>query len=293
MTGHLGISRTTFKVLAEFYWPGVQSDVRRFCRSCDICQRTTPRGRTAKVPLGQMPIIEVPFKRVAVDLVGPIQPTTSKGNRYILTVVDFATRYPEEVALKGIETEMVAEALVDIFCRTGVPKEMLTDMGSQFTSELMAEVSRLMSMHQLTTTPYHPMCNGLVERFNGTLEQILRRLCSERPADWDKYHPASLFAYRDAPQESLGFSPFELVYGHEVRRPMKILRELWTKEVEDPEVRTTYQYVLDLKERLEATCKMARENLERSLGRLLQQRCTGETDVRWRKSSRFIANRQQ
>lgn len=104
-----------------------------------------------------------------------------------MTVVDFATRYPEAVALKGIETEMVAEALVDIFCRTGVPKEMLTDMGSQFTSELMAEVSRLLSMRQLTTTPYHPMCSGLVERFNGTLKQILGRLCSERPADWDKY----------------------------------------------------------------------------------------------------------
>lgn len=181
-----------------------------------------------------------------IDPVGHIQPATSKGNRYILTVVDFATRYPEAVALNGIETEMVAEALVDIFCRTGVPKEMLTDMGSQFTSELMAEVSRLLSMRQLTTTPYHPMCNGLVERFNGT---------------------ASLFAYRDAPQESLGFSPFELVYEHEGRGPMKILQELWTKEVEDPEERFTDQYVVDLKERLKATCKMARENLERSSGR--------------------------
>jgi transposase InsO family protein len=176
-----------------------------------------------------MPIIEVPFRRVAVDLVGPIQPATSKGNRYILTIVDYATRYPEAVALKGIETERVAEALVDVFCRVGVPKEMLTDMGSQFTSELMAEVSRLLSIRQLTTTPYHPMCNGLVERFNGTSKQILRRLCSERPADWDKYLSASLFTYRDAPQESLGFSPFELVYGHEVRGPMKILWELWTK----------------------------------------------------------------
>lgn len=82
MTGHLGISRKTSKVLAEFYWPGVQAGVRRFCGSCDTCQRTTPRVRTAKVPLGQMPIIEVPFKRVAVDLVGPIQPATSKGKGF-------------------------------------------------------------------------------------------------------------------------------------------------------------------------------------------------------------------
>jgi hypothetical protein len=72
MSGHLETKRTRDKVLSEFYWSGVQSDVRRFCRLCDICQRTTPIGRTTKVPLCQMPIIDVPFQRVAVDLVGPI-----------------------------------------------------------------------------------------------------------------------------------------------------------------------------------------------------------------------------
>jgi hypothetical protein len=213
-----------------------------------------------------MPIIYVPFQRVAVDLVGPIQLVTDRGNRYILTLVDFATRYPEAVALKCIETERVAEALVDtcIFCRIGVPKEMLTDQGSQFTSQLMAETSRLLSLRQMTTTPYHPMCNGLVEQFNATLKQILCRLCAERRMDWDKYLSAALFAYRDATQESLGFSPFELVYGHTVRGPMRILRELWTKEVNNLDVKRTYQYVVDLKERLESTCKIAKENLEKS-----------------------------
>lgn len=268
MTGHLDSSRTTYKVMSEFYWPGVQADVRRFCRSCDICQRTTPKGRTTKVPLGEMPLIDVPFQRVTVDLIGPIQPATDWGNRYILTLVDFATRYPEAVALKGIETEKVAEALIDIFCRIGVPKEMLTDQFTQFTSELMTETSRLLSFRQLTTTPYHPMCNGLVERVNGTLKQIQRRLCAERPRDWDKFLSAALFAYRDATQESLGFSPFELVYGRTVRGPMRILRELWTKEVNDPEVCTTYhQYIVDLKERLESTCTMAKENLEKATQR--------------------------
>lgn len=175
-----------------------------------------------------MPLIDVRFQRVAVDLIGPIQPATDRGNRYILTLVDFASRYPEAVPLKGIETEKVAEALIDIFCRIGVPKEMLTDQGTQFTSELMAKRSRLLSFRQLMTTPYHPMCKGLVERFNGTLKQILRRVCAERPKDWAKYLSAALFAYRDATQESLGFPPFELVYGRTVRGPMRILLELWT-----------------------------------------------------------------
>ena len=103
-----------------------------------------------------MPIIDTPFRRVAVDLVGPIQPRTERGNKYILTLVDFATRYPEAIPLKNIKASTVAEALVEIFSRIGVPQEILSDRGSQFTSGLFAEVSKLLSMRQLFTTPYHP-----------------------------------------------------------------------------------------------------------------------------------------
>ena len=96
---------------------------------------------------------------------------------------------------------------------------------------------------------------------------MLRKICSEKPKDWDRCIPALLFAYREAPQESLGFSPFELLYGRTVRGPMAILKDLWTDEVKEPEVRTTYQYVLDLKQRLEATLELAREELGKSAGR--------------------------
>lgn len=120
MSGHLATSRTTSRILSEFYWPGIQSDVKRFCRSCDICQRTIQKGKVSKYPLQKMPLIDVPFKRVAVDIVGPIHPVTDKGNRYILTLVDFATRYPEAIPMPSIETERVAEALIDIFSRVGV-----------------------------------------------------------------------------------------------------------------------------------------------------------------------------
>lgn len=264
MSGHLATSRTASRILSEFYWPGIQSDVKRFCRSCDICQRTIQKGKVSKYPLQKMPLIDVPFKRVAVDIVGPIHPVTDKGNRYILTLVDFATRYPEAIPMPSIETERVAEALIDIFSRVGVPVEMLSDMGSQFTSSIMREVSRLLSLNQLTTTPYHPMTNGMVERFNGTLKQMLKRMCADRPRDWDKYINPVLFAYREVSQESLRFSPFDLVYGRHVRGPMGILKELWTKEIDDPKVKSTYQYVLDLRERLETTAELARENLEKA-----------------------------
>ena len=203
MAGHMATKHTVSRVLSEFYWPGVQTDVKRFCQSCDICQRTVAKGKISKLPLQQMPLIDEPFHRVAVDLIGPLYPATDRGNRYVLTVVDYATRYPEAVALRNIDTECVAEALVDIFSRVGVPREMLSDNGSQFTSSVMKDVSRLISVRQLTTTPYHPMCNGLVERFNGTLKLMLKWMCAERPRDWDKYLNAVLFAYREVPQKAL------------------------------------------------------------------------------------------
>ena len=262
--GHQGPKKTIDKVLTNFFWPGITSDLTRYCRSCDVCQRTVPRGRVTKVPLGTMPLIESPFERIAVDIVGPIHPMTKNRNRYILTIIDYATRYPEAVPLPSIETERVAEALVSVFTRVGIPKQMLTDQGSQFNSHLMKEVSKLLSFHQLTTTPYHPSCNGLVERFNGTLKQMLKRMCAERPTDWDRYVNPLLFAIREAPQESLGFSPFELLYGRQVRGPLMILRELWTGEQEPTDTKLTYQYILDLKDRLEDTCKVAHTELQKA-----------------------------
>ena len=115
-----------------------------------------------RAPLGDMPLIDQPFKREAIDLVGPVEPASDKGHRYILTLVDYATRYPEAVPLKNIDTETVAEALLDVYSRVGVPEEVLSDLGTQFTSNRMKEVSRLLFNRRLTTSSYHPACNGLV-----------------------------------------------------------------------------------------------------------------------------------
>ena len=264
LSGHLKTRKTTDRILTQFFWPGLQSDVKRYCASCDACQRTMPKGRIGKAPLVVPPLIDTCFKRIAVDLIGPLDPITDRGNRYILTVVDLATRYPEAVALPRIEAERVAEAMVEIFSRLGVPNQILSDNGTQFVSCVMKEAARLLGVSQFHTTPYHPMANGACERFNGTLKQMLRRMCQECPKDWDRYLPALLFAYREVPHESLGYSPFELMYGRTVRGPMTILKELWSTEVPEEEVKSTYQYVIDLQERLESTCELARKELTKA-----------------------------
>ena len=124
----------------------MQDDITSFCTSCDVCPKTTAKGSVPRVPLGDMPLIDMPFRKVAVDLVGSISPPSEKGHRYILTLVDYTTRYPEAVPLKNIETETVAEALLDMYSRLGIPEEVLSDLGTQFVSKCMEEISRLLSI---------------------------------------------------------------------------------------------------------------------------------------------------
>ena len=104
---HLTIKRTIQEVLSALFLPGIARDINRFCQSCDICQRTVPKGKIIKAPLGKIPRIDVPFRRVAMDLVGPLEPRSHSKNRYILTLVDYA--------------------LVSIFSRVGIPSKILTD----------------------------------------------------------------------------------------------------------------------------------------------------------------------
>ena len=120
----------------------------------------------------------------------------------------------------------------------------------------------MLQIKGLTTTPYHPMCNGMVERFNGTLKKTLIRLSEEQPREWDRFLPAALFAYREIPSESTGFSPFELMYGRNVRGPTEVLFELWTGAKNSDEVKSSYQYVIDLRNRLKETMKLVAENLK-------------------------------
>ena len=95
-----------------------------------------------------LPTIEEPFRRITMVIVGPV-PKSRSGNRYVLVICDYATRYPEAVPLKTIDAEHVAEELVKLFSRVGVPREILTDEGSNFTSQLLSEIYQLLHVHPI------------------------------------------------------------------------------------------------------------------------------------------------
>uniref|UniRef100_A0A8C5PQ64 Integrase catalytic domain-containing protein n=1 Tax=Leptobrachium leishanense TaxID=445787 RepID=A0A8C5PQ64_9ANUR len=216
----------------------------------------TPR----KATLRPLPIVGEPFRRVAVDLIGPLAVPSTTGKKYILTVVDYATRYPEAVALRDIHAETVAGALLQIFSRVGFPQEILSDQGTQFTAEVTQQLWRLCGIKPLYSSLYHPQTNGLCERFNGTLKQLLRTFTMSHK-DWERHLPHLLFAYREVPQEATGFSPFKLLYGRRVRGPLDLLREHWEGALAE-EGTSAIDYVLEFRDRLQELTSLVRDNLK-------------------------------
>ena len=254
LAGHLGKKKTAQRLLQRFYWTTLFKDVDEYCRGCAECQKTAP-GRQAVAPLVPQPIVDSPFERIAMDIVGPL-PQSCSGNKFVLVVCDF-----KAVPLKSINAGHVAEELMVLFSRVGVPKEIQMDQSSNFTSQLLKEVYWLVSIKPIRTSPYHPQTDGLVERFSQMLKAILRRTVTDEGKDWDKLIPYVLFAYREVPQSSTGFSPFELVYGRAVRGPLDVLKETWEADSHSSE--SVVSYVLSVQERLAKMSALARENLQK------------------------------
>lgn len=260
-SGHLSLTKTYDRISARFYWPGLYTAVQKYCKSCETCQITSKR-KTTPYPLLPLPVIETPFSRIAMDLVGPLERTQS-GHKYILVICDYATRYPEAFPLRKIAARPIAQALLQLFSRVGIPQEVLTDQGTAFLSRTMKQVYRLLGIKGIRTTPYHPQTDGLVERYNQTLKAMLRKFVAANGKDWDRWLPYLLFAYREVPQASTGFSPFELLYGRQVRGPLDVLRETWEGPA-TPQTRSVLAHVLQMRDKMEEMAEMVRENMEQA-----------------------------
>lgn len=202
-----------------------------------------------------------------MDCVGPL-PKTKAGNQFLLTVMCASTRFPEAIPLPKITAPVVSKALVKFFSMFGLPKVVQSDQGTNFKSKVFAHVLKSLGIKHMTSSPYHPESQGALERFHQTLKAMLRKHCQVSEKDWDDGVPLVLFAAREAVQESLGFSPAALEFGHEVRGPLKVLRE----HLITPEKKVTNipEYVSKLRDRLQQACSLVREALTSSQVRIKQ-----------------------
>ena len=226
-SGHLGARKVKALLKQRFVWPGMGVDSIKHTRSCEVCQKCA-KGKGRRVPLMEREVLAEPFEVMAFDLVGPF-PKAKNGYRFLLTAVCMGSKWPEAVPLKSETAKAVANGMVEIFARTGVPLKLLTDQGSQFLGSLVSHLCKSLRIDQVKTAPYHPECNGVVERMHGTLVPMLTK-ASQLGMDWVEQLPFALFALRSAPNRDTKFSPYQLVYGHRVRTPLDILHQGWAEE---------------------------------------------------------------
>lgn len=225
--GHLGSRKTEKKIRKYFFWPQMRTYIADKLRKCHVCQII---GKTAhnpaSAPLLPIKCPEEPFERLVIDCVGPL-PRTKRGNQYIFTIIDMATRYPDAIPMSKINSRNIVRALIRFFAQVGIPREIQSDQGSNFTSKVFKEAMSRLGVRQILSTAYHPQSQGVLERFHQTLKSTLRAYCEQYSREWDEGLPFLLFALREAEQESTKYSPFDLIFGHQVRGPLAILRDSW------------------------------------------------------------------
>ncbi|KAL5510338.1 hypothetical protein EMCRGX_G005867 [Ephydatia muelleri] len=184
-------------------------------------QKSPPRN---KAPL-EVSHASRPLERIAMDIMGPL-PETSRGNRYICVVGDYFTKWKEAYPLPDMEALSIAKVLVNEFiCRFGVPDSIHTDQGKNFEAKVIQEICHLLGVTKTRTTPYHPQSDGLVERFNRTLLEMLSTTVADEH-DWDLSLPTLLLAYRTSVQETTGTTPFQLMFGRNPHLPEDVLYSL-------------------------------------------------------------------
>lgn len=223
---HPSIRSTKELVAMKFMWHGLKKQVGAWAKACIACQASKVH-KHVKAPLSTFKVPERRFDHIHVDLVGPLP--QSQGNRYIFTIIDRFTRWPEAIPLAEATTDACARALVSHWItRFGVPSEISSDRGAQFTSKIWATVAQLLGMTHRLTTAFHPQANGLVERFHRHMKSSLRaRLTGP---NWTQELPWILLGIRTAPKEDLATSSAELVYGAPITVPGDFLPRSATSE---------------------------------------------------------------
>ena len=268
MSGHLGVNKTYHKILSHFYWPDLKTDVSNYCRSCHTCHVVgKPNQVIPKAGLQPIPAIDERFSRIIIDCVGPL-PKTKSGHEYLLTIICASTRFPEAIPLRNIKSKTIVRALVKFFTFVGLPKSVQSDQGSNFMSGVFQQVMHELGIKQYRSSAYHPKSQGALERFQLTLKNMIRSYCFDTEKDWDEGIHLLLFAVRESVQESLGFSPFELVFGHTVRGPLKLLKEKFLSQ--EDTLLNLLQYVSDFRSKLFTACEAAKSNLKSTQDKMKQ-----------------------
>ena len=259
--GHFGVTRTLASVKARYYWAFMARDVRASCRQCTRCAQRKSPPRKRRAPLQQYQV-GAPMERVALDLVGPL-PESDRGNKWILVIGEYFTKWMEAYPLPDSTSATVAKAFVEKFvCRFGVPRELHSDQGRNFEADIFTEMCKVLGINKTRTVAYNPKSDGMVERFNRTLINSVSTMIDphRNQKDWDDQLAFATFAYRTVPQASTGETPNMLMLGREVLLPVDLTTASPAVEGTEPQT----DFALELRTRMQDAHDRARLHLRRS-----------------------------
>ena len=212
---HPSIRATVDLVAKRFVWHGLRADVRTWARACLNCQKSKVIRHTES-GISSFPDQGRRFAHLHVDIVGPLP--LSDGFRYLFTMTERTTRWPDAVPMVDASTYSCAKALLEAWIsRFGVPTHLTSDRGSVFTSKLWKNLSELLGIQLHVTTAYNPEANGMAERTHRTLKQSIMARCND--SRWSNHLPWILLGLRTTPKEGIGVSPAEMVYGEPISVP--------------------------------------------------------------------------
>ena len=219
ISGHFGVQRTYLKIKNKYWWPKMKETIIQYVGSCLPCQQHNIQR--SKRP-GQLFPIESPmgpFQFIGIDYCGPFK-QTPRGNKYVLCITDYFTRWVTAIALPDCSAQTTAVAFFNGYiCQYGVPLSILTDQGTHFRNNLMDSLAKLIGYNHIFSTVYHPQSNGMVERFNATFVPQLAKLQDRVNNNWDEFLSPVVFAYNTGNHATTNYSPFQLQFGCEPRLP--------------------------------------------------------------------------
>ncbi len=230
--------------------------VRR-CKRC-ICRKTAPSTAADLVNITS----SSPMELVCIDY---LSLETSKGGyENILVITDHFSRYAQAIPTRNQTARTTARALFEnFFVHYGFPARLHSDKGANFESKVIRKLCQITGMKKTRTTPYHPMGNGIVERFNSTLLNMMGTLTDTQKRDWKSYVPSLTHAYNAAIHESTGYSPYFLMFGRHPR--LAIDAFLGIPSQQQPQSRS--DYVDQLRSRLATTYKLASDESKTTVKR--------------------------
>ena len=219
--GHLGAYKTLEKILQPYYWPGFKTDVKHHILRCDKCQKRSGPPKKHRHSLVDWKI-SYPFHYIGLDFLGPLP--ISNWCRYILLIGDHFTKWYEAIPLPDQTAATTSDALLERWiCRFGCPYSIHTDGGTNFESQLFANLLKKLEIDKTRTNAFHPQSNSVIGRMNRTLLNMLVKCIDEDQTNWSVKLPYVLKAYRSSVHEYTGFTPHYLVFGHEISLPLDLM----------------------------------------------------------------------